>query len=192
MTDKFDKWNYLISLGSQNEWWRYFGEYKQIVSLILERSKQSETTIIARPTLFLMRHTLELGFKANIVELEKESGLDLKLNFSGAAGHYLEALHEKFEMHFSELAKKYDLPKTILSQFKNLNEPLEELRNFFHRLDKGSYGFRYPFQKDGTTPSFARQETLEIKKIIVLYEASIDLLIYTTDVIAEYLPPVTK
>jgi len=69
------------------------------------------------------------------------------------------------------------------------NRSLKKLKNIFHRLDKGSFGFRYPFEQNGTTPSFEKQETIEMKKIILLYDTAIKLLTYTTDVVAEYLPP---
>src|SRR3990172_3390902 len=144
MNDDPNKWNYSIHLGHQNEWWRYFGEYLWIVNLTFERAKQSEVTVISRPVLFLIRHTLELGYKGNIVELEKVSGLESALKFKGPDAHNLEKLHRDFERHFKEIAKRYDLDADVLAQFERINSTLKKLNNVLHRLDSGSYAFRYP------------------------------------------------
>ena len=192
MTDDPIKWNYLIPLGHQNEWWRYFGEYLWLVNLVFEKAEQSEVTVISRPVLFLMRHALELGYKGNIVELEKISGLKSALKFKGKDSHNLEKLHQGFERHFREIAKRYAIDADVIAQFDRINSTLEKLNNVLHRLDAGSYSFRYPFKPDGTTPSFQKVEKLNIADVKEMFNAAITLLKYTTDVVAEYLPPIDK
>lgn len=187
-----NKWNYSIFLGHQNEWWRYFGEYLWIVNLTFERAKQGEITVISKPMLFLIRHTLELGYKGNIVELEKVSGLESALKFNGTDGHNLEKLHQDFERHFKETAKRYVINADVLEQFNHLNSKLTKLNNVLHHFDSGSYAFRYPFGRDGTTPIFQNVKQLKIADVKEMFTTAITLLKYTTDVVAEYLPPVDK
>ena len=192
MNDKLKKWNYQIHLDCQNEWWRYFGEYQQVVELVIKKAKESEVTVVARPLLFLMRHTLELGYKGNIVELEKVSGLESKLEFSGKKAHSLERLHKEFERHFKKATKLYTIESEVVSQFDSLNSTLKKLKDIFHQLDAGSYAFRYPFQGDGRTPTFQKEDVLKIEGVIELYNTAITVLKYTTDVVAECLPPTSK
>jgi len=192
MVDESYKWNYKISLGYQNEWWRYFGEYLWLVQLAFNKADQNEISVITRPVLFLLRHTLELGYKGNIVELEKISGLHSELKLNGRVGHNLEKLHLDFERHFREISKRHGIDADIVAQFDRINSRLTSLNNVLHRLDADSYAFRYPFKTDGMTPSFQQIETLNIAEVKELFTAAITLLKYTTDVIAEYVPPTTK
>jgi hypothetical protein len=189
MPNKVDKWNYAIPLGHQNEWWRYFGEYLWLVDMVFAKADQGEVSVISRPVLFLMRHTLELGYKGNIVELEKISGLDSVLQFKGRKAHNLEKLHQDFERHFRAISKQFNIDADVVAQFDGLNSTLTKLNNALHRLDTDSYAFRYPFKTDGRTPSFQQSESIHIAEMKETFKAAITLLKYTTDVIAEYLPP---
>lgn len=189
MADGSNKWNYLALLGHQNDWWRYFGEYLWLAQLAINKADQSEVSVVTRPVLFLMRHTLELGYKSNIVELEKVSGLKSELILHGRDGHNLEKLHQDFERHFKEISKRYNIDADILKQFDHLNSQLSTLKNVLHRLDSDSYAFRYPFESDGTTPSFQPADKLNIEEVKALFTTAITLLKYTTDVIEEHLPP---
>lgn len=189
MLEESNKWNYSVPLSHQNEWWRYFGEYLWFVQLAFNKADQNEMSVISRPVLFLIRHTLELGYKGNIVELQKISGIESKLKLRGRVGHNLENLHQDFERHFREISKRYSIDADIIAQFDRINLRLTNLTNVLHRLDADSYAFRYPFKTDGTTPSFQQIETLNIAEVKELFTTAITLLKYTTDVIAEYLPP---
>ncbi|MFA6283267.1 MAG: hypothetical protein WCT30_03715 [Desulfurivibrionaceae bacterium] len=182
------KWDYDIRLGRQPEWWRYFGEYTCLVDLVFERAKESEVAIIARPQLFLIRHTLELGYKMNILELEKFSGLPSTLKLKGPEAHELERLHQDFNRHFREIAKKYALPSEIINQYDQLTNSLANLKDLLHKFDQGSYAFRYPVGTDGKTPSLSISDTLNMTAVKEMYERAKTLLKYTTDVISEHLP----
>lgn len=182
------KWDYDIRLGRQLEWWRYFGEYTWLVDLVFERAKESDVTIIARPQLFLIRHTLELGYKMNILELGKFSGLPSELKLKGSKAHDLERLHQDFDKHFREIAKKYPLPSAIINQYDQLTNSLANLKGLLHKFDQLSYAFRYPVGTDGKTPSLSISDTLNMTEVKEMYERAKTLLKYTTDVLAEHLP----
>jgi len=188
MDDDARKWNYNISLGRMPEWWRYFGEYAWLVNLVFKKAEQSEVTVIARPQLFLIRHTLELGYKMNIIELEKISELPSNLQLSGRRAHNLEDLHQDLDRHFRKIAEKYDLPVEVMSQYSDYSSKLASLKSLFHRFDQWSYAFRYPVGTDGESPSLSPQSFLNMAEVREMYITAEMFLKYTTDVIAEHLP----
>ena len=187
MNSDLYKWNYEVHLGRETEWWRYFGEYAWIVDLIFKNAQAREVTVIARPQLFLIRHTLELGYKANIIELEKVSGLTSSLKFHGKPAHSLKNLHTDFENHFLAIAKKFDFPKQTLDEYKKLNKKATALKDLLDKFDQCSYAFRYPVDTDGMTPLFDKNSTLNISEVRKMYDSTLVVLKYTTDVIAEHL-----
>ncbi len=183
--------NYKIDLSSKAEWWRYYAEYKQFVDFTFRELEGGEITGLALPLAFCIRHTLELGYKTNLIELEKVSLVRVKINYSGKAAHKIDDLHREFESQMKIIFKKYKFDKTIKKQFIDLNKELKKLNSQLHKLDELSYAFRYPVTIDGSTPNFRRQKDLvknpsiNFKEIKILYDKSILLLTYTTDVVAE-------
>lgn len=183
--------NYRIDLPSRAEWWRYYGEYKYFVDFTFREIKGGEITSISLPLAFCIRHTLELGYKMNLIELEKISGLKVTIKYKGRSAHKIDDLHREFEMQMDAVFNKYSIANDIKKQFKLLNENLKKLKTQMHKLDVLSYSFRYPVKNDGQTPNFERQadfsknQTINYKEIKELYEKSVLLLTYTTDVISK-------
>ncbi len=183
------KWNYTVWLGRDPEWWRYFAEYNWMVNLIFRQARQSEVTVIARPQLFLIRHTLEIGYKMNIIELEKVSGLTSSLRLSGKQAHNLEDLHQDLNRHFRELASVHSFPQPIIDEYDTLESNLRNLKDQLHKLDQWSYSFRYPVGTDGSTPSLSSTSRLNMMDVQKMYVAAEKFLKYTTDVVAAHLTP---
>lgn len=183
--------NYKIDLPSKSEWWRYYGEYKYFVDFTFRELKGGEITSISLPLAFCIRHTLELGYKMNIIELVKVSGQSAKIKYQGKSAHKIDDLHREFEIQMDAIFKKYDIDNETKKQFRLLNEDLKKLKVQMHKLDELSYSFRYPVKNDGKTPNFAKQsnfsknQSINFKEIKALYDKSILLLTYTTDVITE-------
>lgn len=185
--------NYDQKLTYKAEWVRYFAEYQYTVDLLFERIKGGEITLIALPLAFLIRHTMELGYKMNLIELEKVSGKKAKIEYRGKSAHKIDDLHREFIIQMETILKKYNTDKDIIRQFKNYNNKLEELKRTMHKLDELSYAFRYPVKNDGVTPNFDkkdindRTDVINFKEIKELYEDSLILLKYSTDVVAEFI-----
>lgn len=183
--------NYKIDLPSKAEWWRYYAEYKHFVDFTFRELDGGEITGLTLPLAFCIRHTLELGYKTNLIELEKVSLAKARINYSGKAAHKIDDLHREFELQVNIIFKNYKIDKTIKKQFNDLNKELKKLNSQLHKLDELSYAFRYPVTNDGRTPNFKRQKdfaknpSINFKEIKMLYDKSILLLTYTTDVIAE-------
>jgi len=181
--------NYDIKLTYKAEWWRYFGEYEFCVDFIFKSLAGGEITGLSLPLAYLIRHTLELGYKMNLLELEKVSDLKAKIEYKGKSAHRIEDLHREFESQMTAIFKKYDADKDIIKQFKKLNSKLTYLNKQFHKIDELSYAFRYPVKNDGTTPNFDaksfedKKDVINFKDIKELYNDSILLIKYSTDVV---------
>lgn len=183
--------NYEIKLTYKAEWWRYFGEYEYAVNLMFKSLTGGEVTVVSLPLAFLIRHTLEVGYKMNLIELEKVSDLKAKIEYKGKSAHRIDDLHREFETQMKAIFKKYDADKNIIKQFVNLNSKLTSLKKLMHKLDELSYAFRYPVKNDGITPNFDNKEfedktdAINFKEIKALYDDSILLIKYSTDVVNE-------
>lgn len=183
--------NYDIKLTYKSDWWRYFGEYQYGVDLIFKSLTGGEITVVSLPLAFLIRHTLEVGYKMNLIELEKVSGLKAKIEYKGKSAHKIDDLHREFETQMKEIFKQYNADKDIIKQFNTLNSKLIRLKKIMHKLDELSYAFRYPVKNDGITPNFDNKDTedktdvINFKEIKPLYDKSIFLIKYSTDVVNE-------
>ena len=183
--------NYQIDLPSKGEWYRYFLEYKYLVDLTFERLQGGEITVVSLPLAFLIRHTLELGYKTNLLELEKVSDIKANVKYREKGAHKIDDLHKEFEIQVEAIFKKYSVDKEVQKQFNKHNNNLTLLKRQFHKFDEFSYSFRYPVQNDGITPNFEAKsdykmnDKLNFKELKELYNKSIILLIYTTDVVNE-------
>lgn len=146
--------NYNIKLSFKSEWWKYFGEYQNAVDLIFKSIADGEITVVSLPLAFLIRHTLELGYKMNLIELEKVSDINAKIEYKGKSAHKIDSLHYEFELQMKSIFKKYSASKDIIKQFNKYNLKLIELKRIIHKLDALSYAFRYPVKNDGITSNF--------------------------------------
>jgi len=190
--------NYDLKLTYKADWWRYFGEYQYTVELLFKSLTGGEVTVVALPLAYLIRHTLELGYKMNLIELEKVSGVRAKIAYKGKSAHKIDDLHREFEIQMRAIFSKYKADKEIVKQFNKLNSKLVELKVMMHKLDELSYAFRYPVANDGITPNFDKSDTqdktdvINFKEIKTLYDDSIHLIKYSTDVVQEIIDEYEK
>lgn len=179
------KWNYVQNLNSKTDWHRYYGEYSAAIDNLLERSDQGQVTTLGLPLLFLIRHSLEIAFKMNILELKKVSGTKIRVNLFKE--HVLHKLHDEFEKQVLAIFKSKKIDEEIRQQFNTRNQDLKKFRKTFDQLDNWSFAFRYPVRSDGQTKSFRKGVEINISDIIPVYKETKTILKYTTDVIAESL-----
>lgn len=173
--------NYDIDLSLKNEWWRYFGEYKFFIDHSFSRLIGGEIYSISLPMAFCIRHTLELGYKMNLIELEKVSDYAPKINFNGKSAHNIYDLHLEFSKTMLDLFKKLNVDKSHIKEFKTANSRLKKFNKLMHNLDNFSYSFRYPEQQNKT--KVESKKIINFKEIKELYDSSINVLKYSTDFI---------
>ena|SRR5690554_6690110 len=183
--------NYDQKLTHKSEWWRYFGEYQYSVDMLFKSITGGEITVISLPLAFLIRHTLELGYKMNLIELEKVSDIEAKIEYKGKSAHRIDDLHRELDIQMKTIFEKYKADKDIVKQYNNLNSKLTVLKEQIHKLDEFSYAFRYPVKNDGITPNFDnknvedKDDVINFKELKELYDDSILLIKYSTDVVNE-------
>jgi len=168
----------------------YLGSYKRSFDILVENvlDKNFHIDHIAYPILFLARHCMELGFKANIRYFSKYSG---KNDYVKAQTHDLEKLFQAFKMHvndtFLNLKNNHGIvvEKDDKRSFKELCDEVDKLNNIFHQLDEASDAFRYPVDNKDK-PSFEKGQRINVIDVNELLERSMLLFNHTADVFAKY------
>ena len=171
----------------------YFGTYQTAVEALYNCIVRKEKTVneISYPLLFLVRHSLELGYKANINYLAQYSKLKDKVYWEK---HFLKELHQALKKHFNMVIKnlKNDYQVTVAHQevqeFEKYYTELERLTGIFDTLDRGSYSFRYPVStaKKGSNVVFAQNVSINLLEIKEFFDKAMILLTYTVDVLSPY------
>lgn len=188
--DKYTRSRFDAYLGHYINFWSYLGTYRNAFKALIESVENSGSHVdhLAYPILFIARHCLELGFKANIRYFLTYSGKD---DYKKAGTHDLEKLFGAFKLHVASTIKnlkdKYgiEIDKTDLDEFNKYCKEVDKLTNIFHLLDKQSDSFRYPVDKEDKD-SFEHSERINILDVKDLYEKSMILLLHTSDVFAKY------
>lgn len=187
--------NYKIDLPSKGSWDTYFKEYHSFIEFAFRKIEGGEITGITLPLAFCIRHTLELGFKTKLLELEKISNIKSNIKFTGKGAHMVYELYIKFNEQVEGIFSMFEINKDIVEQYNEMNKELKKLTLTFHKLDEFSYSFRYPEKpmlKDSTiTPEknfifkqdFDEQDSINFFEIKNLFEKCEGLLLHTTDII---------
>lgn len=143
---------------------------------------------ISYPMLFLARHSLELGLKANIKYFAKYSKKD---SSSHSYSHKLDGLFHQFRAHVSKALHNIEstsgmkIDKGDRKEFNKYCKQLKLLIKKFEKLDLDSIGFRYPVDDNGDLvfDPIQQIDIIEIKNIL---DRAMTLLNFTTDVFAKY------
>lgn len=173
-------------IGQDQTWWSYYVHYKSAID-VLVKSIEDGTPVntVSLPLLFLVRHCLEIGFKANILKLETVSDAQLKMVDKYANTHSLSTLYGIFQTHLKAIQK------SIITDIKTNQTidvylvEIERLKDIFHNLDYGSYHFRYPVNNQGKQ-NFDWNEQINIADIIELFYRLQPFILFTDSVLAEY------
>lgn len=179
-----------VNLGNYLTFWNYLETYQNAFNVLYEDIKRKNVHVdgVAYPMLFIARHSLELGFKANIRYFKKYSEIKDFTNFDT---HNLIDLFNGFKLHINvsikNLNKKYSVNVDLkdLKEFKSYCVDVEQLINQFDLIDSGSYSFRYPFDKKNKKV-FDKKESLNIMDIKEVFDKSIILLFHTSDFFSKY------
>lgn len=190
MSDRHRRSKFEAYIGHYQNFFSYLGSYKLALDILINHvdDKEGSVDTIAYPILFLARHVIELGLKANIKYFHKYSGVD---NHVTGNKHYLKPLQDSFKVHIKKtienLKIKYDVivEKSEIAEFDKYFAQLDKLTDIFELLDKGSDAFRYPINKDGKA-SFGHNQTLNVLDVIELLNEVEALLSYTAAVFSRY------
>jgi len=96
-------------IGRNSSWWDYYRHYKNAIDELVNGIEQNTIQIdnVSLSLLFLIRHCLELGLKANILKLEEINDSVAKIKLSGNKSHSIEVLYNKFIEHLNTVKKNF-------------------------------------------------------------------------------------
>lgn len=168
-------------------WWNYFQTYADVFEATVARVEGGEQfNHQALPALFLMRHTLELGLKAQILKFQsvnKEDEIPV-LQFN-AGSHKISVLLSKFENHVSISLKKVKVDNDVKLKIREYHRKFRSLQALIEEFDNNSQAFRYPVQNDGA-PYWSRDHDSNVSGMINIYFDIKPFLIFTDTVFSEY------
>lgn len=172
----------LAHLGTFPSHMSYLGQYENAVDILFNHFVETNNNIdlVVNPFLYMIRHSIELGLKANVNYLEKYSGRVTSNRIKHS--HNLANLSTEFEKHFRLLNNKHNFESIIQKQFKEMYDKLKQL---IIQLGDDDSSFRYAQDTKGNI-IFPGNEKRNIIDMKALYDESIKLLAYTADVVSPY------
>jgi hypothetical protein len=169
-------------LGWYSDDYDYLICYEKSANILFESVDKGRVPVdyIAAPMLFLMRHSIELGYKININFLAQFSQLKDEVDNTQ---HFLRKLHEALKKHFVASIDILEIPEDIVKSFQEVAKDTEKSMTFFDMVDKASYNFRYEKDKSGQKV-FDRNTTINLLQVKNDYDKAMSLLKYTRDVLS--------
>lgn len=135
---------------------------------------------VAIPLLFLMRHTLELGYKYSLVYLCERN--DTKFDPENKERHSLGKLHKRLGSEYSQAAKHDFVPQPE-NGFDEWYALTEKGMRFFDELDERSTNLRFPNIDEISI--FGREQKVNLLEAKNIFDDAMMLLATMPDVIVE-------
>lgn len=146
-------WDLTLHMNETKTLWHIKGQYDYSINFLIDLVIKKEIDInkVYLPLLFLIRHAIELGIKANIEDLNKKNVkiiLENSLvNFKNKKEEIQEHSIEKLYNWFSKYLDQIDIEKIEEEKKIDFNKRKKEfkiLKNKIHNLDINSNFFRFP------------------------------------------------
>lgn len=180
-----NKYKFNSYLGYNRDWWNYYAQYKNAIDeLVNGIEKNIPIDTISLPLLFMIRHSIEIGLKANILKLQEVNPTIKAITFGGTKSHSNEMLYNKFEEHLKLITKNFKIRESIHKEITKYLKKFEPLKDKLHKLDKGSFNFRYPVDRNGNY-NFDWDEKVNIAEIINLFYSIQPFIIFTNRILYE-------
>jgi len=183
ISNKHERYQFTAYVGRVCSEMGLLGEYENAINIILKDLKATKTRIdvVANPVLYMMRHSLELGYKSNFEYLLPYSNRQTNKNILGC--HDLQKLHEEFKIHFDTIKTALNLDNDLVKEFDKYYTQTTTLINQLGSKEASS--FRYTTNTKGQR-IFQSKETKDVGEIKKLYDKAITMLAYTSELISPY------
>jgi len=179
------KWKFDSYLGYNRSWWSYYSQYKNVIDAIVNGIEQSTPIdTVSLPLLFLIRHSLELALKANVLKLEQINHDVEKIELKGKKYHSLELLFNRFKEHLEKVRATFPISPEIKGQIDNDLMKFSPLVDKLHKLDQGSFNFRYPVDTNGNY-NFSWDTRENISEIVDMYYSIQSFLVFIENALTE-------
>ena len=183
ITNKHERYQFTAYVGHVFSEMGLLGEYENAVNIIIKDLKATNTRIdvVAHPVLYMMRHSLELGYKSNFEYFEPYSGRQTSKNLFGC--HDLQKLHVEFKAHFDLINSSLHFDNDLVTEFNKYYDQTTTLISQLGSTEAST--FRYTKNTKGQR-IFQSTETKDIGEIKKLYDKAITMLAHTSDLISPY------
>lgn len=177
------RWKYEAQIGFHTTFSSYLDAYRRAAEILFGQIEKEGLAVntVSYPFLFLVRHSLELGYKLNIKHLSKYSRLEDKVNWNE---HFLRELHDAFRVHFMAVAKELQVDRVMVDEFSRRCKDVEKLMKTFDGIDRRSFSFRYPVDTEQRLV-FRPGDTINLLDVQDLYNKAMILLFHTADVLSD-------
>ncbi len=168
----------------------YLAFYEHAVErLFLQVSEHNETADMAAiPLLFLMRHTMELGYKFSLFHLCELNGTSFIPEAKNGEGHLFAKLQARLRVEYAKALNDGHVAEhdhEVIEEYFALTEKGMKL---FDALDEKSTKLRYPISNQ--TPAFGEDTQVNLLEMKNVCDEAMGLLGTVIDVIAR--PEVTN
>lgn len=159
-------------------------QYDGTIEMIIEGIKNDNFDIhkVYLPLIFLIRHSLELALKFNILEIQSRSLLISQNDYTSE--HSLLTLFNCYVEYLSKIDQS-KLSRIVQEQYKGYKPVYDELHKLIHDLDSNSRIYRFPTDKSGKPFSSAKLLNKDILKILTLYYFADPFITFTNSVLDE-------
>src|SRR5687767_10737381 len=119
ITNKHERYQFTAYVGNAYSDMGLLGEYETAINIIIKELKATKTRVdtVAHPILYMMRHSLELGYKRNFEYLSNYSNRQTSKNLFGS--HNLQNLHVELKEHFETIRAALKFDEVAVKEFEN-------------------------------------------------------------------------
>lgn len=144
----------------------YAALYEDAVNSLFKRVSEGNDTpdMVCFPLLFLMRHTLELGYKYSIFHLCASNGTEFKPTGNGGERHSLDLLHKRLKDEYDLAFSRGVFPNGDEESFQKYYALTEASMKRFEKLDKSSTRSRFPNEDESKAFPMETVDLLELKE----------------------------
>jgi len=170
-------------IGQVSNEMQVLGQYENAVNIIIKfiNETSNRIDIVSFPVLYLMRHSIELGYKFNCLGLSKYSQY---FSHKILKSHNLKLLHSEFRKHFDIIYIKFpNIPiQNLYQDFEHLYKDTTKLIKYLGEDESSS--FRYT--KNGKDEQILKGTTIvEMLQIKNYYDNAMQMMSFI-DVIEWY------
>jgi hypothetical protein len=182
--NKMIQWSLTFHMGECHRLGQIRTQYDETIELLIEGIllQGFDVNRLLLPLLFLIRHSLELALKSNILELQRVSDLIKTEDIENE--HSLVRLYNIYSNFLDKIDIK-GLDESTQSQLEDYKEKYTILNDTLHQLDSNSRYFRYPVDKTGLAHTI-KLSKFTLIDILKLYYFTDPFITFTNYVLQEY------
>jgi hypothetical protein len=183
ISDKRVRYQFTAYVGHVSSEMSLLGEYENAVNIIIKylKTKKERIDLVAHPVLYMMRHSLELGYKTNFEYLSQYSNRQTSKNLFKC--HDLQKLHIEFREHFESIKTALKLDDELEKEFTKYYNLTTKLISELGPTEASTFRYLTNFKEQRI---FQATETKNIGEIKELYDKAVTMLANISNVISPY------